>query len=324
MMNKVNNLTEFVREVSNDANVFYRGHSDVRYKSTPGIYRGKRNTLIQFEHEMIRELVSNNVDEMNSHKTLFEKLTVMQHYGLPTRLLDITQNPLMALYFSVRGNNNKDGCVKVLEIPNSDIKYYDSDTVSVLSSMAYIDFGKFTEFDKDLKDNIVNNTSKDLKELKNRVKNNTRKKCISTFIDFYKGINNKKVKQQCLAILNKTSLLDYMVYEIQKEEKPSFRQIVKPEHFDNAIICVKPKMNNKRIIAQQGAFLLFGIKNADKMKIPTFVNSNIKEKDIVIASEAKKEILNQLDAVGINEQILFPEIENSAKYIKEKYTKEKR
>ena len=44
-----------------------------------------------------------------------------------------------------------------------------------------------------------------------------------------------------------------------KEEKPYFQNLVKPSDL-NRVICIKSKLNNKRILAQTGAFLLFGLK----------------------------------------------------------------
>jgi len=45
----------------------------------------------------------------------FERLSMMQHFGLPTRLLDWTENALCALYFATTRRHNEDGVVYVLD-----------------------------------------------------------------------------------------------------------------------------------------------------------------------------------------------------------------
>ena len=119
--------------------VFYRGHSNrTKYRLEPSILRkDDRGNFIYrgSEDRMFRELlVSNSVDFQGDVYTL-DRLVRMQHYSLPTRLLDISSNPLIALYFACKSNPRDDGEVIVFSMDQSQIKYFDSDTASCIANL---------------------------------------------------------------------------------------------------------------------------------------------------------------------------------------------
>jgi hypothetical protein len=90
------------------------------------------------EDRLYRELlVSNSGDFIGDVYTL-DRLVRMQHYSLPTRLLDITSNPLIALYFACKSHLEEDGEVIVFSMDRSQIKYFDSDTASCIANLARI------------------------------------------------------------------------------------------------------------------------------------------------------------------------------------------
>ena len=56
-----------------------------------------------------------------------ELLGVLQHYGIPTRLLDLTENALVALYFACAGSPDKNGEVFIFKNDIFDVSDYPMD-----------------------------------------------------------------------------------------------------------------------------------------------------------------------------------------------------
>ena len=97
---------------------FYRGHSNNTYKLLPSIARvdtKKGRSNLNFEFYMINRAKLRNPNELAGINNQINLLARLQHYGLQTRLLDITENALVALYFACEGSPDAEGEVLVFE-----------------------------------------------------------------------------------------------------------------------------------------------------------------------------------------------------------------
>lgn len=63
------------------------------------------------EHDLITDFLTLRPEAFSNLSSSFDVLSKMQHYGLPTRLLDFTLNPLVALYFACEQLPDKNGRV---------------------------------------------------------------------------------------------------------------------------------------------------------------------------------------------------------------------
>lgn len=273
---------------------FYRGHSDKSWRLLPSIYR---KYLLSFEEKFIDEFMRRRPDEFSQNDGLFNILAKMQHYGILTRLLDVTENPAVALFFSVFENFDKDGELFLFrqcldEIPNN----------SVLNII--------TEF-----------------YIRNRDSG-----------------GNYNIKAYYKAIFSK-----YM----EKDIETAFYYMA------NGYYCFsRPKIISERILRQSGSFIIFvddvcpkencrnekccrqNTAQCKKDNIPKNIEEKLEilsikgtiadvtdphinnvqgGKRFIIKSENKKEILSQLQTIGIKYSFLFPELGNEGKDIMEDY-----
>ncbi|WP_077340457.1 FRG domain-containing protein [Pseudocolwellia agarivorans] len=271
-------VNDFLNVISNvdedELSSYFRGHANKKFELQPSIYR--KDEWYSNEDKIVREIIMRCPSDFSHMQTNFEKLVKMQHYDLPTRLLDITENPLVALYFSCSSLEEKgeDGEVVFFKIPQKEIKYFDSDTVSVISALAW---------------------AKNDFEINFQHKKNS--------IEFYK--ENKHANR---------------LMHIIKQEKSYFLEKINPDHLQS-VLCVKPKLDNPRVIRQEGAFLLFGIDNNKHhaQKVPSTWLGSPQQKRIIIKSKYKEDILNQLSKIGISKDKLFPEIDKVSEFIKNEY-----
>lgn len=246
----------------------YRGHPKQGYQLEPSLFRGGAHR--KDEKNILRELLSLQPGEFETDRGAFEQLVRMQHYGLKTRMLDLSFNPLVALYFACTGSADEmaaDGQLLRLTALKSEVKYFDSDTVSCVANLSKL-------------------TSKERNKLR--------------------GMSNK-------AALNKSGA-GLRLLQFIKSEKAYFLPEIVPQHLKDALI-VKPRQTNRRLLAQQGAFLLFGLTSKfdeDDFGIQIYRRT--------VPAGSKSRILKELDRVNINQSSLFPEIEKAASYILSKLT----
>jgi hypothetical protein len=257
----------------------YRGHADRDYHLVPHVFREPQYR--ESEHLLLSELIAAQPREFERDETTLERLVRMQHYDLPTRLLDISHNPLVALYFATSSKKRtvkappksryktmqqeKDGQVIILHVINDLVKYFNSDTVACLTNVALL---------------------------------------------------NPHHKQKLLGLTTSTTFNQELptkrLVHFINAEKPGFLAEIDPDHLFN-VYLVKPKQNNRRIVAQSGGFFAFGLRE----KIDEAGMSGIRVERLTIDGEKKQEIRTNLDRLGINEKSMFPELDRVAKYVKD-------
>jgi hypothetical protein len=279
--------------------LLFRGITETLYQEKPSLFRDEH--LAINEDSMYHSFFSSFSNEFEN-KTRFDILSTMRHHGLPTRLLDVTSNPLAALYmactnqFSIR-NSDSFGEV-IVYFPNQfsnekNLLLPEDPRVAAISSLPLL-------------------TSQE-------------KSFLRVFLLLCKNGNiSPKTLYQKLTE-DRAYINDYEKFACEAFKK--LTRIAFPTCFDvdfytfdpysllNAYYVV-PNQINERIKAQSGSFILFGLQGVGAEK--EFVSSRTPgEYQMRIIIENKEQLIQELSDINVNRSTLFPDMDNVAAFLKE-------
>ena len=136
IVRRVSDFLEIIKKLQEchvDEQFYFRGESRADWQLRPSVMR---DGYIRFEREMLTDLMARRPEEFAGVNTAMSQWVLGQHHGLKTRFLDVTRNPLVALFHATEFEPYDRGRLHIFAAPRSIIRSFNSDTISLIANFA--------------------------------------------------------------------------------------------------------------------------------------------------------------------------------------------
>jgi hypothetical protein len=290
---EIENFEEYLDTVRSElpkGHIYFRGQTKLAedgYLLKPSI--GRYTHLQKFSFYELEQLEREVLGVFSNHLLTYvhhlprndwESLAIAQHHGLPTRFMDWTTNPLVALYFAARVTKTDDNDKPV------------NSAVYVLISEPK----RFADLNHppDLAVKPVPDTA------------NTGVPSLSTYDDFLMSNLEADESHEELISTN-VEIRAKSETKTKAEEEKKKTDVVSPFEIKENVIYDPPHVS-PRIRAQDGVLLA-----CHQPMSPLDENDYL---EIVIKHEAHDDIRRRLDQYGVFDKQLFPDLDGIAKWLK--------
>lgn len=283
-------------------NYYFRGEACNSWQLESSVMRDPNYRIA--EADMLTELMARQPNAFGVLHSYFSHLVIARHYDLPTRLLDVTRNPLVALFNATerhRCNNEpctKDGKIHVFAVPDHLIKSANSDVVSIISNFTRLSIGQ---------QNLLLSIKPETLEITNELKRAPKDFSLMSIDSNYHRAMQRFIHFIC-------------------QEKPYFENRIDIRDFFRVLV-VEPEQRFDRIRAQSGAFILSAFHTRFERDIILNQVHNVPIYDhyvLEVPNDEKGDLIDQLEQINVSRETLLPGLEESARAIQTKYSARRR